>query len=332
MIYFARFSSAVFYPCTADIQPGRKGVRSMFHSIPLNISLLQIKLFLSIADTRSFSRTAELMHMEQSTLSRRIAILEQELGFSLFKRDSRPVQLTAEGQLLCEQWKALLEAYGHSLSLVYAHRARNQATLSVCVIDSGNQLSSIPSLGQLAQKELPGVTVSFQVAAVEQFVPRLLDGRADLAITSEALTHRLDPRFSVREILRVPLLACMLNTNPLSQKESITWDDLRSQRFISISDPAMTYQAELTETLCRRHGFVPDFGSTSQNAHGLSSALQYNNEVLLCDRFLRGIDSPLFKHCELPEESSALCAVSLQKNQNPYINPFMELLHTFYAE
>lgn len=304
----------------------------MFHSIPLNINLLQIKLFLSIAETKNFSRTAEIMHMEQSTLSRRIAVLEQELGFSLFKRDSRPVQLTPEGQMLCEQWKALLETYEHSLSLVYARRQRNQATLFVCVIDSGNQLSSIPSLGQLAQKELPGVTVSFQVAAVEQFVPRLLDGRADLVITSEALTHRLDPRFAVQRILQVPLLACMLNTNPLSQKQTLAWDDLRTQRFIAISDPAMTYQSELTSSLCQRHGFVPIFGSASQNAHGLSSALQQNDEVLICDRFLRGIDSPLFKHYELPEESSALCAVSLQENHNPYIKPFVELLRKFYAE
>ena len=56
------------------------------HPISLDFSLFQIKLFLAVAEARSFSRAAEAMHVEQSTLSRRISVLEQELGFSLFNR------------------------------------------------------------------------------------------------------------------------------------------------------------------------------------------------------------------------------------------------------
>lgn len=304
----------------------------MTRTIPLNINLFQIQLFLSIAETRNFSRTAELMHMEQSTLSRRIAVMEQELGFPLFKRDSRPVQLTEEGRMLCEQWQELLETYNRSLSRVYAKRERNQASLSVCIIDSGNQLASIPALGQMTHKELPGVVVSFQVASVEQFVPRLLSGVVDLVITSEALTHQLDSRFAVQEIMKVPVLACLLDTNPLSRKESITWEDLRSQRFITISGPVLVYQSELIRKLCGKHGFQPEFGGESQNAHGLSSALQQNDEVLICDKFLRGIESPLIRRFELPGETSSLCAVFAEGNENPHIKPFVELLRKFYRE
>jgi len=304
----------------------------MTRAIPLNINLFQIRLFLSIAETRNFSRTAELIHMEQSTLSRRIAVLEQELGFSLFKRDSRPVQLTEEGQMLHKHWSALLEDYEHALSQVYAKRERNQAALTVCVIDSGNQLASIPGLSQAAHERMPGVVVSFQVASVEQFIPRLQDGQADLVITSEALIHQLDAPIEAQTILTVPLLACVLNSNPLSKKAEITWDDLQTQRFLAISHPAMGYQERLVRSLCARHGFVPAFGSESQNAHGLSSALQQDDEVLICDRFLRGIESPLIRRFELPGEFSALCAVYLQGNRNPYIAPFIDLLRKFYAE
>ena len=304
----------------------------MTHTIPLNVNLFQIKLFLSIAETRNFSRTAELMHMEQSTLSRRIAVLEQELGFPLFKRETRPVQLTEEGIMLHDRWRALLEGYESALSQVYAKRERSQDSLTVCVIDSGNQLSSIPALGQEAQRIMPGVVVSFQVASMEQFVPRLLNGQADLVITSKALTHQLDERFAVQRILEVPLLACVLNTNPLSRKQALVWEDLHDQKFLAMSDPAMSYQAELVYGLCGRHGFDPVFGSKSQNAHGLTSALQHDDEVLICDRFLRGIDSPLIKQFELPGETSALCAVYIPENKNPHIVPFMNLLTDFYAE
>ena len=272
------------------------------------------------------------MHMEQSTLSRRISVLEQELGFPLFKRNSRPVQLTEEGTILLDHWDALLKDHEHALSQVYTKREHSQASLTVCVIDSGNQLSSIPALGQEAQRVMPGVVVSFQVASMEQFVPRLLNGQADLVITSKALTHQLDERFAVQRILEVPLLACVLNTNPLSRKQNLVWEDLHNQRFLAMSDPAMSYQAELVYGLCCRHEFEPVFGSKSQNAHGLTSALQHDDEVLICDRFLRGIDSPLIKRFELPGETSALCAVCVKANQNPYISPFVDLLRDFFAE
>ena len=304
----------------------------MTHTIPLNVNLFQIKLFLSIAETRNFSRTAELMHMEQSTLSRRIAVLEQELGFPLFKRETRPVQLTEEGIMLHDRWRALLEGYESALSQVYAKRERSQDSLTVCVIDSGNQLSSIPALGQAAQESMSGVVVSFQVASADQFISRLVRTQADLVITSEPIAKQLDSRFAVEKVLTVPMLACVLTTNPLSQKDVITWDDLRTQRFISISDPAISHQRELVRSMTLHHGFEALFGSESQNAHGLSSALQYNDEVLLCDRFLRGIDSPLIKQFELPDETSALCAVYMKENRNPYISPFVDLLREFFAE
>ncbi len=303
----------------------------MARAIPLNVNLFQIKLFLSIAETRNFSRTAELMHMEQSTLSRRIAVLEQELGFPLFKRNSRPVQLTEEGQQLLNRWSAMLNDYEQSLTQVYAKRARSQASLTVCIIDSGNQLASIPGLGQAAHEAMPGVVVSFQVASAEQFEARLRNRLADLVVTSEALTYQLDAAFAVHKVKQVPLLACVLATNPLSRKQELTWDDLQTQRFLAISHPAMSYQEQLVRALCNQHGFDPAFGSESLSAHGLSSALQNDDEVLICDQFLRGIESPLIKQFELPGESSSLCAVYTRENRNPHIDAFIRVMTEFYG-
>lgn len=90
----------------------------MNHASSLDFSMFQVKLFLAVADAHSFSRAAETMHVEQSTLSRRIAVLEQELGFSLFDRNSRPVRLTRKGEVLYEQWKPLVGAFEHTLSSI----------------------------------------------------------------------------------------------------------------------------------------------------------------------------------------------------------------------
>lgn len=58
--------------------------------------------FLSLADTHSFSRSAELRGVTQSAFSRRIRALEDWLGAELLNRDSYPVTLTEEGKLFRE--------------------------------------------------------------------------------------------------------------------------------------------------------------------------------------------------------------------------------------
>lgn len=55
--------------------------------------------FLAIAETRSFGRAAEQLHVSQPALSARIKEFERRLGFQLFNRTSRHVELTAQGQL-----------------------------------------------------------------------------------------------------------------------------------------------------------------------------------------------------------------------------------------
>ncbi|WP_134679824.1 LysR family transcriptional regulator [Paracoccus ravus] len=58
--------------------------------------------FLTLAETRSFSRSAELRSVTQSAFSRRIRALEEWIGTDLLSRDSYPVSLTPEGVLFRE--------------------------------------------------------------------------------------------------------------------------------------------------------------------------------------------------------------------------------------
>jgi DNA-binding transcriptional LysR family regulator len=61
------------------------------------MEFLHIKSFLSIAETLHFGRTAELIHLSQPTLSLQIQVLEEEVDFKLFERNSRETKLTAAG-------------------------------------------------------------------------------------------------------------------------------------------------------------------------------------------------------------------------------------------
>lgn len=296
----------------------------------LDIDLFQIQLFLCAAETLSFSHAGELMHVEQPTISRRIAVLEQTLGFQLFDRKSKPIRLTRKGQLLYTQWKPLISAFQHSLSLANAQREDSSAVLSVGMVDSGSHLSDAPGLSFKMRELYPDVTLTFRYSPMSLWPTQLEDGITDVAVTVLFDTESLGREFVVSEIITVPNQVCMLKTNPLAQKDSISYADLEQQKFISIDDSETPRHANLTRQLCRAHGFEPQIGRRSPNAHGLTSTLQDDNEVLICDRFLRGTDNPMFKVFELPEPFSGLCAVYSKENKNPYIQPYIKVLRAFY--
>lgn len=57
-------------------------------------------VFVEAAKTRSFSLTAQHLHVSQSSISQSIKTFEKQLGFRLFERDVRPLRLTHEGSVL----------------------------------------------------------------------------------------------------------------------------------------------------------------------------------------------------------------------------------------
>lgn len=66
-----------------------------------------IKFFLSVAETRSFTESAELCNISQSSLSKSIMRLEQELDVKLFDRTQHPVSLTPAGECFYTHFKPM---------------------------------------------------------------------------------------------------------------------------------------------------------------------------------------------------------------------------------
>lgn len=65
----------------------------------MDLDATPFRYFLMVAEERSFTRAAQLLHVSQPALSAQIREFERRLGFALFQRTSRRVELTAEGRL-----------------------------------------------------------------------------------------------------------------------------------------------------------------------------------------------------------------------------------------
>ena len=73
------------------------------------MELEQLRIFISVAENRSFSQAARKLYISHSTTSRAVSALEDELGVRLFERDNRIFSLTKQGELLLQEAKELLQ-------------------------------------------------------------------------------------------------------------------------------------------------------------------------------------------------------------------------------
>ena len=78
--------------------------------------------FVSLAETRSFARSAQLRHVTQPAFSRRIQLLEAWPGIDLVDRSSYPTQLTSAGQTLHGQALEILGALQASRNMMRSHK------------------------------------------------------------------------------------------------------------------------------------------------------------------------------------------------------------------
>ena len=82
--------------------------------------------FVSLAETRSFSRSAQLRHVTQPAFSRRIQSLEAWAGTDLVDRSSYPTRLTAAGATLYPKALDLLEALHNTRAALRGHNEPEQ--------------------------------------------------------------------------------------------------------------------------------------------------------------------------------------------------------------
>jgi len=84
----------------------------MYHELP------NLYLFAKVAETLSFRETATQLHLARSTVSKRIARFERELGVNLFNRSTRRMSLTDSGQRLYQHWHEVARSVDSALATV----------------------------------------------------------------------------------------------------------------------------------------------------------------------------------------------------------------------
>jgi DNA-binding transcriptional LysR family regulator len=196
----------------------------------MNVTLRQLRAFLAVARTRSFTLAAESLYITQSALSGLIKELEQVLGLRLVDRSTRRVHLTEVGQALQPLLENILQELDGALNQVAQHQMLRTGVVRVA---ASQLLAStlLPDIIAAYQARYPDIRVKLVDTAVDNVMARVFAGEVDFGIGPE---REPNSDISSRSLFDGPFMAVFPPGHALERLKSLRWSDLKPYPVIAL--------------------------------------------------------------------------------------------------
>lgn len=216
--------------------------------------------FVAIAEQGSFSAAAERLHLTQPAISKRIALLEEQLKVSLFDRIGRQVALTQAGQLLLSKAKLILSEVAATQRAIADLQGDIQGKLSIATSHHVGLHYLPPYLREFSIK-YPQVKLDLHFLDSEQAYHEILQGRFDLAIITLALQQ--DTRLQSHHLWHDQLHFVAAPTHALATQSHLQLADLGKHP--AIMPDTSTYTTQLINNLFDEQQQSLDIGMVSNH-------------------------------------------------------------------
>jgi LysR family carnitine catabolism transcriptional activator len=197
----------------------------------MNVSLRQLRAFVTLAQSKSFAEAGELLHLSQPALSAAIKNMETAAGGKLFARTTRSLALSPEGRQflpaarrLLADWDAAFDDLGRAFSL-------RQGRISVAAMPSFAS-NLLPEVLLTFQQRYPAINIEVEDVVMESVIDAVREGQVDLGISFEP--EQLDgvdftPLFCDR------FIALVHSDSALAGRTRLNWKALVTEPLVAMN-------------------------------------------------------------------------------------------------
>lgn len=217
------------------------------------IELRHLRMIQALAETGSVSAAAGRVHLTQSALSHQLGALERYFGLALVDRSRRPLRLSAAGErLLVAARRTLPEVEAAHADLLRLSSDRAPENLRIAVECHSCFDWLMPAMDAY-RAERPEAELDLVSGFLPEPLDLLLDGRADLAVVSEA---RDWPGVSYLPLFRYEIVAVLAPGHELADKPFLEAQDFAGRTLISY--PVPDQALDLVQRVLKPAGVQPE--------------------------------------------------------------------------
>ncbi|MFZ0268169.1 LysR family transcriptional regulator [Caulobacter sp.] len=194
----------------------------------LRITFSQVRGFVTVASTNSFTRAAEVLNLSQPALTGRIQQLEESLELRLFDRNTRSVELTDAGRELLPVFMQLVNDLEGAVINARDQAVRTGGTVRLACLPSC-AATVLPGLIRAFRADRPDTTFVVEDALDTQVRARVREGEVDFGICARGDN---DPDLDFEDLFQDNLQVVFRPGHPLAKVDQITVHELMSHPLI----------------------------------------------------------------------------------------------------
>lgn len=208
----------------------------------------KLKVFCTVAETKSFSKASEIIHLTQPAVSLQIQALEELYETKLFDRSSSSVTLTKAGEVLYKYAKNILSLYADAEKQIGDLTGLVKGSLSVGASTTiGNNL--LPLIICDFKKTRPKIKVHMRVGNTKQIIELLNSGNIDFGIVEGDISKQ---KLKNEPLLHDELVVIVPSFHPWAKRKDISILELIKEPFIFREEGSGTRQ--IIEKYLSSHG------------------------------------------------------------------------------
>ena len=298
------------------------------------MTIKQLHYFIAVAETKSFTHAARNYFIAQTAMSQQISALEKELGFRLFHRTNRSVELTEAGAVLFSRVRPLVLELEDAVHAASAEAGVENQVFRIGLGDQAVNRFVAPVLKVFA-RVAPLVTPLLISDNHLLLLEALGEGSLDAVLLGQQfytpramLTAQRLFDYEVREyLLAVP------EGWALANRRELDWEDLQGLRLIAYSPLRENQQGAQLQGLLKEHGVRAEILCSTR---GVDTALLYVEAGLgacLLPAFAAQQPAPGLRMIPLrPTDRDVMLLIHHKEEENPLIGEFLSCCRTVAAK
>lgn len=196
------------------------------------MDIKSLKYFIKLYEKKNFTKAAEELYITQQALSSMIIKLEDDLGKPLFIRKARGVNPTKLANYIYPKAVKIVDEFDDFVRDIHSKANNSESTIKVGFAPGTLQVMGIKELVKFG-KEYLDIEVKISEFSDVDCETNVLNGNLDLALTVKPKEQK---RLNYIHLIKEDLIVLVNKDNPLANKSSIKFEDLKGQKFIFLAD------------------------------------------------------------------------------------------------
>lgn len=250
----------------------------------------QLEYFCTLSELENFTRTAEVLHVSQPSVTKAIKALEAELGLQLIDRSQKHVSLTEEGQAFLLHAKRIMKDIEIAKKDMMRYHSQSRGTIHFG-IPPMIEGYLFPDLFLKFKKYFPDITLAVQEYHDSVEVHEQADlSDLDFAIMIEREDEKIPNTF---DVLHDTMSVCLPPNHRLAKREVLTLSDLSDEKFIMQQMNTFQYKEIMHE--CKEAGFIPNVSFCTSQLKTLKQLVAKGMGVAILPNFVTLLDTDFVK-------------------------------------